>query len=297
METTFSAKKKFATVHGRQMAFLQEGHGQDVVFLHGNPTSSFLWRNVIPHVSSVARCTAPDLIGMGDSEKIANSSDASYSFSEHRKHLDGFLDAVGIDQKIVLVVHDWGLVLGCDLARRYPERIAGLVYMEGAVRPRTWDQLSDVMRDSIRRLRGPEGEQMALEENYFVEKLLPAGILRELEPAEMEEYRRPFANAGEDRRPTLAWPRQIPIDGDPADVHEAVAQYSAWLPDSAFPKLFINAEPGNSITGKLRDFCRTWSNQSEVTVTGRHFIQEDSPDAIGNAICDWLNGTLQIKAG
>lgn len=289
MTSDFKNRKKSANVLNHRMTYLDEGAGAPVIFLHGNPTSSYLWRNIIPHVSPIARCIAPDLIGMGDSDKLPDSSDTAYGFFEHRNYLDALFDQLVPDEPITLVLHDWGVVLGFDWARRHPDRLAGIIYMEGVVQPRKWDQLSDAMRDKIRELRGPSGDRMALEENFFVDNLLPAGILRTLTTEEMDEYRRPFAEPGEHRRPTLAWPRQIPIDGDPADTDEVVKAYAAWLPTAEVPKLFINAEPGNSITGALRDFCRTWPNQTEITVKGRHFIQEDSPEEIGIAIHDWLN--------
>jgi haloalkane dehalogenase len=286
--------KSFATIHGKQMAYHESGGGgtgdETVVFLHGNPTSSYLWRNVIPHVRGQAndvRCVAPDLIGMGDSDKLADSGPDSYRFVEHRHYLDGLLDHLGLGDRVTLVVHDWGSALGFDWANRHRDRIAGLAYMEAIVRPLGWDEWPDGARRFFQSLRSPAGDEMVLARNLFVETILPASILRTLEADEMAEYRRPFAEAGEARRPTVTWPREIPIDGEPADVAAIVQEYADWLATSEVPKLFVNAEPGSILVGSQREFCRTWPNQTEVTVAGNHFVQEDSADEIGRAIASW----------
>jgi haloalkane dehalogenase len=280
--------KHRARVLGREMAYVEVGTGSPIVFLHGNPTSSYLWRNVIPHCEGLGRCIAPDLIGMGDSEKLEPSDAARYRFGEHRAHLDALLAALGVDRDVTLVVHDWGSALGFDWANRHRAAVKGIAYMEAIVRPITWAEWPESARAIFQNLRSPAGEAMILEKNVFVERILPASVLRKLTDDEMAEYRRPFAEPGESRRPTLTWPREIPIDGEPADVVEIVAAYAAWLGTSPIPKLFVNAEPGSILVGPQREFCRTWPNQTEVTVRGSHFIQEDSPDQIGRAVADFV---------
>ena len=277
-----------AAILGTEIAYRDSGdrEARPVVFLHGNPTSSYLWRNVIPEVEPVARCLAPDLVGMGESGR---STSGQYTFAEHARHLDAWFDALDV-RDAVLVGHDWGGALAFDWARRHPESVRGLAYMETIVQPVTWDDWPDAARKMFQLMRSPAGEELVLQKNVFVERILPASILRTLRPEEMEAYRRPFAEPGESRRPTLTWPRQIPIDGEPAEVAERVEAYARWLEGSGLPKLFINAEPGSILTGRQRDFCRSWPNQREVTVRGAHFIQEDSPSEIGSAIAAFLSG-------
>ena len=284
--------KSFLSVDGKRMAFHEVGSGDTVVFLHGNPTSSYLWRNVVPHLAGRARCIVPDLIGQGDSEKLDESGPDSYTFAEHRRYLDGLLDQLEIGDHVTLVVHDWGSALGFDWANRHRDRVNGLAYMEAIVRPLSWDEWPDGAREIFQAMRSEAGEEMILEKNLFVEAILPASILRTLTDEEMGEYRRPFAEPGEGRRPTLTWPRQIPVDGEPADVVEMVQSYADWLVASEVPKLFIDAEPGTILTGAQREFCRTWPNQTEVTVPGLHFIQEDSPEEIGAALSAWLDNRV-----
>lgn len=285
--TTEALPKYTMNVNGLEMAYHESGQGESVVFLHGNPTSSYLWRNIIPHISGRYRCIAPDLIGMGDSAKLPNTGAGSYRFVEHRRYLDELLDRLALGDSVTLVVHDWGSALGFDWARRNDRRIAGIAYMEAIVRPVEWSDWPEAAREIFEGFRSDAGEKMVIEDNLFVEAVLPASILRDLTPEEHDEYRRPF-KVPEHRRPTLTWPREIPLAGEPADVVEIVREYSEWLPGTSFPKLFINAEPGAILTGAQREFCRTWKNQTEVTVSGIHFIQEDSPDEIGKAIHDWL---------
>ena len=274
-------------IGGLKMAYRDTGSGDPMVFLHGNPTSSFLWRDVIPALTDQARCIAPDLIGMGQSDKLANSGPDSYSFLEHRQYLDGLLDALDLGDAVTLVVHDWGSALGFDWARRHPERVKGLVYMEAIVRPLSWQEWPESGRSLFEAFRSPAGDELILQKNMFIERVLPASIMRDLDDDEMAHYRAPFAQPGEDRRPTLTWPRQLPIEGEPREVVEIVRDYAVWLSGSDIPKLFINAEPGAILTGGVRSFCRLWPNQEEVTVRGIHFIQEDSGAAIGTAIADW----------
>lgn len=282
-------QKKKLEVLGKQMAYVETGEGDPIVFLHGNPTSSYLWRNIMPHVAHRGRCIAPDLIGMGDSDKLDDPGPGRYTFIEHRRYLDALLDALGVAANVTLVVHDWGSALGFDWARRHRVAVKGICYMEAIVRPIVWDEFPAAARETFQQFRSPAGEAMVLDNNVFIEGVLPGSILRQLEAFEMAEYRRPFSNPGEDRRPTLTWPRQIPIDGQPAEVVEIVQAYADWLStDTSVPKLFVNAEPGALIRGGVREFCRAWPNQREVTVAGAHFIQEDSADAIGAALADWL---------
>lgn len=290
MSTPLSATpltKSYKSVNGKQMAYHESGTGDPVVFLHGNPTSSYLWRNVVPHVAGMARCIAPDLIGHGDSDKLDDTGPGSYRFVEHREYLDGLLDQLDLGDRVTFVVHDWGSALGFDWANRHRDRVAGIAYMEAIVRPVTWDDWPEAATAIFQGFRSPAGEDMVINKHLFVEAVLPASIQRQLTQEEHDEYRRPFTNPA-DRRPTLTWPREIPIDGEPSDVVEIVRAYADWLPSSQVPKLFINAEPGAILIGAQRDFARTWPNQTEITVTGNHFIQEDSPHEIGDAIADWL---------
>jgi haloalkane dehalogenase len=281
--------KKKAHVLEYTMSYVDEGSGDPIVLLHGNPTSSYLWRNIIPHQSSLGRCVAPDLIGMGDSDKLKNSGPDSYTFVEHRKYVDALLEEIGVTDNVIFVIHDWGSALGFDWAYRHPDKVKGIVYMEAILFHYDWNEWPDDARKIFQGFRAPAGEELILDKNYFVELVLPNSVIRTMTPSEMDVYRRPFLNPGEDRRPTLTWPRQIPIEGQPQDVVEIVTTYSEWLSKSDIPKLFINAEPGAILTGKARDFCRTWSNQEEVTVKGKHFIQEDSPNEIGQSIAKFIH--------
>ncbi len=282
--------KKYATVNGKRMAYHDVGSGPTVLFLHGNPTSSYLWRDIVPHVSDRARCVVPDLIGQGDSDKLDDPTVDSYTFVEHREYLDALLDQLDLGENITLVIHDWGSALGFDWANRHRDRVAGICYMEAIVRPVTWDEWPEAARGIFQNMRTDAGEEIVMTKNLFVEAILPSSIMRTLSDDEMNEYRRPFADPA-DRRPTLTWPRQIPIEGEPADVVDIVQSYADWLSTSDVPKLFINADPGIILTGPQREFCRTWPNQTEVTVAGLHFIQEDSPDEIGEALRAWLPTT------
>jgi haloalkane dehalogenase len=284
---TTELEKSRAEVLGRQMAYVDVGAGDPIVFLHGNPTSSFLWRNIWPHCEGLGRCLAPDLIGMGDSDKLPDSGPDRYTFVEHRGYLDAWFDQLDLTANVTLVVHDWGSALGFDWARRHPDAIKGIAYMEAIVSPLTWDEFHAAAADLFKAFRSPEGEKLVLDDNLFVEGVLPGAIQRQLTDEEMAEYRRPFTEPGEARRPTLTWPRQIPIAGEPADVTAIAMAYYDWLTTSPIPKLFVNAEPGALVTGTRRALCRTFPNQTEVTVSGVHFIQEDSPQEIGSAIADW----------
>lgn len=274
-----------------ELAYVDTGAGDPVVFVHGNPTSSYLWRNVIPHVAPVARCLAPDLVGMGDSGPAPNGS---YRFVDHARYLDAWFENLGLDRRVTLVLHDWGSALGFHWARRHPERVRGIAYMEALVAPVTWQDWPEAARKIFQAMRSSAGEEMVLDKNVFVERILPASVLRGLTPGEMERYRAPYREAGESRRPTLTWPRQIPVEGEPADVVAIVNAYGAWLATSDVPKLFVNADPGSILVGPQREICRSWPNQREVTVKGLHFIQEDSPDEIGRAVADFAR---RLSAG
>ncbi len=279
-----AAPRRRARVLDSEMAYEDVGAGLPVVFLHGNPTSSYLWRHVIPHVQGLARCLAPDLVGMGRSGPAASGS---YRFVDHARYLDAWFEGLAL-RDVVLVGHDWGSALGFHWARRHPDRVRGLAYMEAIVRPLTWAEWPEAGRAIFQAMRSPAGETIVLERNAFVERILPASILRRLADEEMEAYREPWREPGERRRPMLAWPREIPIDGEPADVVAIVDDYARWLAASPLPKLFVNAEPGSILVGAQRDFCRRWPNQREVTVRGLHFVQEDSPAEIGRAVAAFV---------
>lgn len=290
MTSTAEHPKKFIEVKGKKMAYVEMGDGDPIVFQHGNPTSSYLWRNIMPHLKDQGRCIAVDLIGMGDSDKLENSGPDRYTYVEQRDYLYAAYDALGISDNVTLVIHDWGSALGFDWAHQHPNAVKGIAYMEAIVQPMSWDAWPEAARGVFQGFRSPAGEDMVLENNVFVENVLPGSVLRGLTDEEMTVYRRPFQNKGEDRRPTLTWPRQIPVGGEPADVIEIVEGYGKWMAENDLPKLFVNAEPGAILTGPQRDFVRTWKNQTEVTVKGSHFIQEDSPDEIGAAIANWRRG-------
>ena len=271
------------------MAYVDTGRGEPVVFLHGNPTSSYLWRNVMPHVMQQARCLAPDLVGMGASGKNPHST---YRFVDHARYLDAWFDTVLPTEKLNLVLHDWGSGLGFYWAHRHPERVRSITYMEALVCPISWQDWPEPARPIFQSLRSPAGEKIVLEKNTFVERILPSGILRKLGEEEMTAYRQPFTQPGDSRLPTLTWPREIPLDGQPNDVHQIVSSYASWLATSPIPKLFINGNPGSLLIGAPREFCRSWANQREVTVGGSHFLQEDSPHEIGDAIAAFLRGPV-----
>jgi haloalkane dehalogenase len=285
-------QKQRRRVLGREMAYVEVGAGDPIVLLHGNPTSSYLWRNVLPHLSPRGRCISPDLIGMGDSDKLPESGPGSYRFVEHRRYLDALLESLGVHERVTLVIHDWGSALGFDWANRHREAVKGIAYLEAIVRPQSWDHWDKIgpgLRPFLQALRSEAGETMVLRDNLFIERLLPQAVLRPLSGEEMAEYRRPFAEPGEGRRPTLTWPREIPVDGEPADVAAIVAAYAEWLATSNVPKLFIKGEPGAILAVEANlDFVRRWPAQTEVTVAGVHFLQEDAPDEIGRAIAGWM---------
>lgn len=286
--------KRYVQVLDSRMAYVEAGHGDPVLFLHGNPTSSFLWRNVIPHVEGLARCIAPDLIGMGDSQKLpVERGPGRYRFAEHARYLDALYETIGVTENVILVCVDWGSGLAFDWANRHRERVAGIVYMEAIVRPRTWQDYTASRpagggRKAIQRLRSEEGEHMVLQENLFIEQVLPAMVMRTLSDEEMAEYRRPYVEPGEGRRAMRAWPQELPIEGEPADNVAAIQAYADWLSKSDVPKLFINADPGMSLVDAQREFCRSWPNQREITVAGFHNLPEDSPVEIGAAVAAFV---------
>jgi haloalkane dehalogenase len=286
----FPYQKHRQRVLGSEMSYVDVGTGDPIVLLHGNPTSSYLWRNILPYLQPLGRCIAPDLIGMGDSDKLPDSGPGSYRFVEHRRYLDALLDALDVRERVTLVLHDWGSALGFDWANRHREAVKGIAFMEAIVAPQGrdhWDQMG--MRHALEALRSEAGEEMVLQNNYFIEEILPNAIQRKLTEEEMAEYRRPFAEPGEGRRPTLTWPRQIPIEGEPADVTAIATEYADWLGRTHVPKLFLKAEPGTILANDtLVNLVRGWPQLTEKTVTGIHFVQEDSPDEIGRAIANWM---------
>jgi haloalkane dehalogenase len=286
----WAREKRFADVFGRRMAYIERGVGHPVVFLHGNPTSSFLWRGVLPHVeASGRRLIAPDLIGMGDSDKIPPGAEPDrYRFASHARYLDAFIDKVVGTEPLTLVLHDWGGALGFDWAYRHQQRIHGIAYMETFIAPLTLEDLPESFRPTLMAVRSPAGETLVLDENMFIEKMLPGVVQRTLSADEMAEYRRPFLAAGDDRWPTLQWAREVPLSGEPADVHDRIAAYSAWLKTASLPKLFVDADPGVFITGRIRKLASSFPSQRRVVVGGLHFVQEDSPKEIGRAIASWL---------
>ena len=296
MISSKAPEKKTIEVLGRRMAYVETGEGDPVVFQHGNPTSSYLWRNVMPHVAPFARCIAIDLVGMGDSEKLDDSGPGRYRFVEHRAFLDAALAALGVESNVTWVVHDWGSALGFDWANRHRDATRGIAYMEAIVRPLTWAEWPDKARRVFQGFRSEAGERMVLGDNVFVERVLPGSVLRELTGEEMAVYRAPYLEPGESRRPTLTWPREIPIEDTPSDVTEIVRSYAEWMSGNDLPKLFVNAEPGAILTGPQREFCRRWKNQEEVTVPGAHFIQEDSPHEIGQAVAAFVQRIAEPHA-
>ncbi|MFK7898237.1 MAG: haloalkane dehalogenase [Myxococcota bacterium] len=284
----FPYEKKFQDVKGKKLAYVDVGEGDPIVLLHGNPTSSYLWRNVIPELEGSGRVIVPDLIGQGDSEKLpASEGPDRYSFLVAYEYLEGLLSALGLDANVTLVIHDWGSGLGFHWAKNHSDAVRGIAYMEAIVRPVTWDDWPESARGIFQGFRSEKGEDLVLQRNMFVEAVLPSAILRDLTEAEKAQYRAPFSTP-DDRQPTLNWPRHIPIDGEPAHMVELVSAYAEWMSKNEIPKLFVNADPGSILTGPQREFCRTWPNQKEVTVAGAHFVQEDSPAEIGQAVAHWL---------
>ena len=279
--------KRSVKVFDIDMAYVEVGSGDPIVFLHGNPTSSYLWRDVIPYVAPLGRCIAPDLIGMGDSAKLSDSRRDAYRYVQHRHYLDELLKVLDVREQVTLVGHDWGAVLAFDWSVRYADSVKAIAYMEAIVTPLTWEDWPAAARPVFQAMRSDSGEGIVLDKNVFVERILPASIIRDLTDEELDEYRRPFREPGEDRRPMLTWPREIPIDGHPTDVHGIVEDYSSKLATWDVPKLFVNADPGSILVGRAREVCRSWPNQTEVTVPGLHFIQEDSADLVGSALTEW----------
>ena len=286
----WAAKKRFVEVNGSKMAYVEIGAGDPIIFQHGNPTSSYLWRNIMPHFADMGRCIAVDLIGMGDSDKLPNSGPDRYTFKEQQRYLYGAWDALGVKDMVTFVIHDWGTALGFDWCRQHPGAVKAVAHMEGVVKRISWEEWPDAATDIFRAFRSDAGEDLVLEKNVFVEGVLPSSIIRDLEEEEMDAYRAPFANAGEDRRPTLTWPRQIPLGDEPIDVCETVDAYGAYMKDVDIPKLFISGNPGMIMNGSPGEFARSWKNSSDATVKGLHFLQEDSPEEIAAAIKDWLAG-------
>jgi len=282
------APKKYFQIKGHRMACIDESQGPAIVFQHGNPTSSYLWRNVMPACRGLGRLIACDLIGMGDSDKLSDSGPDRYTYAEQRDYLFALWEELKLGNDVIFVLHDWGSALGFDWANQHRDRVQGLAYMEAIVMPLAWSDFPERAHSTFRAFRSSAGEDLVLRDNAFVERVLPGSVIRQLSSAEMDQYRRPFLNPGEDRRPTLNWPRQIPLDGEPADVAKIVSDYSQWLAQSQVPKLYFHTEPGALDHGRPREFCGTWPNQTEVTVKGIHFVQEDSPVEIGAAVATFV---------
>lgn len=288
LSETMSYEKKFASVKGKQIAYVEEGSGDPIVLLHGNPTSSFLWRNVIPELVESGRVIVPDLIGQGDSEKLPVSEGPErYSLEVAYSYVDGLLESIGANENVTLVIHDWGTGVGFLWAMRHPAAVKGVAYMEGIVKPVSWSDWPESAVGIFKGFRSDKGEDLILNRNMFIEGVLPSSVIRPLSNTEMDAYRAPHLET-DDRQPLLNWPRQIPIEGEPEDVVALVNEYGAFMAASDMPKLFINADPGSILVGAQREFCRSWPNQQEVTVKGLHFIQEDSPVEIGQAVANWL---------
>ena len=281
--------KNYKEILGKQMAYLDSGEGQSIVFLHGNPASSFLWRNITPSVEGLGRIVVPDLIGMGDSEKLEGKNNPDYQYHGQYKYLSTLLDSLDLGNEINLVIHDWGSAMGFQYARENPDRIKSITFMEAIVMPLTWDQWPENARNIFQLMRSEAGEEIVLEKNVFVERILLNDSADGFSDEEKEEYIRPFKNAGEDRRPTLTWPRQIPVDGEPQVVIDEVTKNGEFHRESDIPKLFINADPGSILVGDQREFVRSWKNLKETTVKGNHFIQEHSPKEIGEALKEFIS--------
>ncbi|MEC8148360.1 MAG: haloalkane dehalogenase [Pseudomonadota bacterium] len=288
MSSNWRSLKKSVNINGLKISYVEMGIGRPIIFQHGNPTSSYLWRKIIPKMSHLGRCIAIDLVGMGDSDKISETDSFSYNFSSHKHYWREALKVLGVKSNIIFVLHDWGSALGFDYFADYPDAVDGICHMEAIYRPINWSEWPESSRKIFQGLRGDGGEEMILKKNIFVEKILPASIMRQLTDAEMDEYRRPFTKEGTARLPTLIWPRQLPIENEPSDVCEIVERYSEVLRKNEVSKLFINADPGVIVTGPIREFVRSWPNQREVTVKGLHFVQEDSPEEISIALSDWV---------
>lgn len=282
------AKLNYREINGSCMAYIDEGDGEAIIFQHGQPASSYVWRNVMPHLEGLGRLIACDLIGMGGSDKLSPSGPNRYSYAEHREYLFGLWDALEVGDRALLVLDDWGAVLGFEWARQHSHRVQGIVHMEAVAAPLTWSDLPEHAHPLFNALRSPEGERMVLEENIFIEKILHHATARQLTNEELDHYRKPFRSAGEARRPMLSWPRSLPIEGEPTEVARIVSESCSWLAQSELPKLFINGEPGTLARGRVREIIRRWPNQTEVTVTGRKLLQEDSPIEIGEAIADFV---------
>lgn len=289
-DAAWAAEKKFVEVFGQKMAYIERGEGKPFVFVHGNPTSSYLWRNVIPHVEGQGRVIVPDHMGMGDSDKLPATVEGRYKLVTHAKYFAEFMRQIDAQQDVTLVLHDWGGAVGFDWAFHNQGSLRGIAYMETFVKPLEWEDLPEDFHPTLKAVRSDEGEQLVLQENMFIEGMLPGVTGRPLTEEEMDEYRRPYLNAGDDRLPTLQWAREVPINGSPADVAERISNYSAWLETTQVPKLFVDAEPGVFITGNTRAFARSLPNQTIAQAKGLHFMQEDDPDTIGAAVSSFVSG-------
>ncbi len=284
ISTKMPYKTKFVTVYGSKMAYVEAGQGDPILFLHGNPTSKYLWRNIMPWLENQGRVIAPDLIGMGESDK----PDIDYRYHDQYKYLLGFIDALELTN-ITLVLHDWGSGLGFNFAAQNPDRIKAIAFMEALVQPRTWEDFPPDFRRAFKLMRAPGiGWLMISVANGFIKQMLPQAIVRELSETEKAVYAGPFPTIGS-RKPLLQFPRDVPIDGQPADVHSIISNYSQWLQQTEIPKLFFYASPGAIIDAEVAD----WVKQSFPNLTsydmgaGIHFVQEDNPHFIGEKLAEW----------
>ncbi|KAI8271140.1 hypothetical protein K4K58_000015 [Colletotrichum sp. SAR11_239] len=289
----FPFEKRRVHVLDTNMAYVDTGSspGTATVFIHGNPTSSYLWRNIIPHVSGKSRCIAPDLVGFGDSDKVPG---LEYRVADHQAYLDAFMDAVLPTEKVILVLHDWGSALGLDWARRNENRVGGLALMEFMHPSSSWDTAPRAMAEHFRPFREPQvGRELIIDQNVFIERILPGSIVRQLSEEEMEEYRRPFLDPAS-REPVWRFPNEIPIGGQPADVAEMADKYMAWLLKTELPKLFFWVTPGGTIgEEKAAELMEKLRNTRSVYLgPGVHFVQEDHPHAIGREISQWLSAIV-----
>jgi haloalkane dehalogenase len=283
------AEKKYMIISGQRMAYIDEGEGDAIVFSHGNPTSSYLWRNIMPASRGLGRLIACDLVGQGDSDKLPNSGPGKYDYFEQRSFMHALWDQLDLGDNVIFVVHDWGSALAFDYASKHSDRVQGIAYMESIVMPLEWSDFNESMRPAFEAMRSPAGDAMVLQENFFVESLLFGTIDPPISDAAKAEYRRPFLNPGEDRRPTLSWPRQLPFGEEPADVVEAVKSYSQWLATSPVPKLYFRAIPGvvDSSPNQVA-FCRTFRHQDEIHVEGAHYIPEEAPEVVAPGVAAFV---------
>jgi len=282
--TTTTNESKFLEVLDSKIHYLDQGEGTPFLFLHGNPTSNYLWRNIIPHVVPLGRIVAPDLIGMGKSGK----PDIDYTFADHYRYMDAFIKELEL-QNVILVIHDWGSALGFNYAMQNPDNVKGIVFMEALYQPSSWKNFPSSAYLIFKLFRNPiMGKLMIMNRNFFVEKVLPKFTVRQLTKEEMDHYRQPYPDK-KSRKPLYVWPNQIPIDGKPRETYDVVTQYNKFLQESEIPKLLLWAKPGAIITEQAVEWIKSHFKNLEDNYIGKslHYVQEDQPDAIGKAIKSW----------